>query len=115
MRLLTFLAVLVGLTPPAAAQPADCPSEPAPTQSMPLYLDLNGQPGVPRGVSGQVFGDVPVSPPGGSLCQAAAPALPRDVLRGEPGDVLRGNGARDLLRGPARPRVEIVAPDAPDR
>jgi hypothetical protein len=115
MRLLLLLAVLATSTRPTAAQPADCPSEPAPTQSMPLYLDLNGLPGVPRGVTGQVSADVPVTPPGGTLCEAATPALPRDVLRGEPGDVLRGNGGRDLLRGPGRPRVEIVAPDAPDR
>jgi hypothetical protein len=112
MQLLIVLMILAGLGRSASAQPADCPSEPGPTQSLPLYLDLNGLPGVPRGLGGQVFADIPVAPPGGTLCEAAAPALPRDVLHGEPGDLLRGSGARDLLRGPARPRVEITAPDA---
>jgi hypothetical protein len=81
---------------------------------MPLTLDLNGMPGVPRGLGGQVYADVPVAPPGGTLCGAVSPDLPRDVLRGEPGDVLRGNGPRTLSGAPARPRVEIVAPEPGD-
>jgi hypothetical protein len=114
MRHLILLVFPLTLALPAAGQPADCPSEPAPTQTVPLWLDLPGLPGVPRGISGQVFADVPVAPPGGTLCTPAASAGPRDVLRGEPGNVLRGQRTDDLLRGPARPRVEIGFPQKPD-
>jgi hypothetical protein len=114
MRPLILSLAVASLAHAAAAQPADCLSEPAPTQSMPLDLDLNGLPGVPKGLGGQVYADVPVAPPGGTMCETASPALPRDVLRGEPGDLLRGNGPRTLSGAPVRPRVEIVAPDPED-
>jgi hypothetical protein len=114
MRFLILLLALAPFARPVAAQPADCPSWPAPTQNMPLALDLNGLPGVPNGLAGQVYADVPMPPPGGTVSATAAPDpapdAPYDVLRGPPGDLLRGNGPRDILGGRARPRIEIVAP-----
>lgn len=114
MRPLILSLALAGFAHSAAAQPADCASEPAPTQSVPLTLDLNGLPGVPKGLGGQVYADVPVAPPGGTVCETVPPDLPRDVLRGARGDVLRGNGPRNLLGRSARPRVEIVTPEPED-
>jgi hypothetical protein len=68
---------------------------------MPLQLDLNGFPGVPRGLAGFVEADVPVASPGGTSCRAPARHPSRDVLRGPPGDLLGGPPEHDLLRGPA--------------
>jgi hypothetical protein len=101
-------AVSLLVADPAFARPPDCPTSPGPTQSMPLYLDLNGLPGVPRGLNGQVFADVPTAPPGGTVCRTARLRPPSDVLRGEPGDLLRGpsdpfGGPRPLDARPALP------------
>ena len=85
----------------AAAQPADCPSHPAATQTVPLQLDLAGLPGVPKGIAGQVYADVPAPPPGGTTCAPGRPPGPfANVLAGKPGHVLGGPSAVDLLRGP---------------
>lgn len=113
-----WLACCAVTLPTARAQPADCPAEPRATASVPLSLDLNGLPGVPRGLAGYVGADIPVAPPGGTLCRAAPAPAVADVLRGEPGDVLRGPPARDLLGGPAA-RVDVgvlpdTATDGPD-
>ena len=67
------------------AAPADCVAIPDNIASMPLAIDLAGRPGVPAGVNGKVFLDMPVSPR--TTCPAAKP--PTDVLRGEPGDLLK--------------------------
>jgi hypothetical protein len=86
------------------AQPADCPGEPAAGPMLPLSLDLHGRPGVPRGVTGQAYVDVPMGTPG--IACGGAPPPPRDVLRGEPGNLL-GPPSTDLLRGPGTPRVLV--------
>ena len=110
MRFLLPVALLACAA--AHAQPADCPSEPGPTASIPLDLNLQGLRGVPSGLTGSLYADVPVAPPGGMTC-AADPLPPsRDVLAGPPGDVLHGTPAHDLLRG-GMPRVE-VEPAFPD-
>jgi len=101
--ILTLLAALHS----AAAQPADCPTEPSAGPVLPLALDLAGRPGVPRGVTGQAYVGVPVGPPG--VACADAPPPPRDILRGEPGSLL-GPSSPDLLRGPGAPRVRIDTP-----
>jgi len=88
----------------AAAQPADCTPQPVPqSQQMPLSLaiPLKGQPGVPKAASGGYvglgLGNVPAY---GTVCGAAEPALPRDVLGGQPSD--------DLLSGaPPKGKVYI--------
>lgn len=72
----------------AAAQPADCPTAPAPPgSSLPVAIDLAGRPGVPSGVKGQALLAVPMQPQPTDCGQPSAPA---DVLHGEPGDLLRG-------------------------
>jgi hypothetical protein len=80
----------------AAAQPADCPTEATSGPMMPLALDLRGQPGVPSGTTGQGLVTVPMTPPGMACREVPHPSP--DVLRGEPGD---------LLRGPGTPHVTI--------
>jgi hypothetical protein len=76
----------------AMAQPADCPARPAPGPSLPLAIELAGRPGVPAGVTGKAFVEVPTHPPqtqhGETEC-GEQPA-PTDVLGGAPGDLLRG-------------------------
>jgi hypothetical protein len=88
-----------------AAQPADCPAEPSAGPMLPLSLDLGGRPGVPRGVTGQAYVGVPMGAPG-VACGSAPRPPPRDILRGEPGNVL-GPPSPDLLRGPGTPRVWV--------
>ncbi len=88
---LTLAALLVALSlRTASAQPADCPTEPASGPTMPLALDLQGMPGVPSGTTGQALITVPMAPPG--IACSEVPRPPSDVLRGEPGDLLRGPG-----------------------
>ncbi len=90
MRLM-LAALLVALSlRTATAQPADCPTEPASRPMMPLALDLQGRPGVPSGTTGQALIGVPLTPPG--MACREVPRPPSDVLRGEPGDLLRGPG-----------------------
>ncbi len=90
----------------AAAQPADCPQPPGDGSSLPLSLDLAGRPGVPSGVTGQAYINVPIGAPGDYACDDDPPP-PRDILHGPPGDVLRGPPSADLLRGPGAPHVEV--------
>jgi hypothetical protein len=87
MRALLLLMLLVS---PCLAQPADCPAPAANGPMLPLQLDLAGRPGVPRGVTGQAFVAVPLTPQG-NACHDAPPP-PKDVLRGAPSD--------DLLKHP---------------
>ncbi|HET7883144.1 MAG TPA: hypothetical protein VFL55_19825 [Acetobacteraceae bacterium] len=82
----------------AIAQPADCPQEPTTAPVLPLGLDLADRPGVPPGTTGKAYVGVPMGPPG--IACATAPPPVTDVLRGGPGD---------LLRGPGRPHVIIEA------
>ena len=84
------LCLLLLLASPCLAQPADCPTAPPQGPVLPLALDLAGRPGVPRGITGQAFVAVPLTPQG-NACHDAPPP-PRDVLRGAP--------SADLLRGP---------------
>ena len=73
---------------------------------LPLAIDLARRPGVPRGVSGQVYVGVPIAPNGSLECGPAQPG-PRDILHGPPGDVLHGPPAGNLLRGPGAPVVRM--------
>lgn len=89
-----------------AVNPSDVPADLPPLQdlcrppppgspSLPIYLDLQGRPGVPKGVTGQVGIDVPLAAP-----DCSQPVhLPRDPLHGDPGDVLRGPQPGDVLHG----------------
>jgi hypothetical protein len=105
MYLLLIGLLTIALVPRSvAAQPADCAVAPQPGSTLPLSLDLGGRPGVPPGLTGQVFVTVPMSPPG-IACPGAPPV--RDILRGEPGNVLGGPPSRDLLRGPGVPSVRV--------
>ncbi|HEX5327187.1 MAG TPA: hypothetical protein VFW75_11010 [Acetobacteraceae bacterium] len=106
MRRSLLAVILLLVAGRAGAQPADCRRPPPDGPRLPLSLDLAGRPGVPSGVTGQAYVQVPVDPPGGYACQERRPP-PRDVLRGEPGDVLHGPPSPDLLRGPGTPRVEV--------
>ena len=110
-RLAILLLLLAG-TGLARAEPlpADCPPNEAATTDLPLWLDLGGRPGVPRGTGGYVYGDVKVAPDG-TTCQAASPQLPSDVLHGDgdPSAVLRGAGRHDLLGGSPSGTVRVEA------
>jgi hypothetical protein len=105
MRSLLAGTVLIAIASGGvAAQPADCPAEASPGQTMSLSLDLAGRPGVPTGVTGQAYVDVPIGAPG-IACDGPSP--PADILHGEPGNVLGGPPSPDLLRGPGSPRVRV--------
>ncbi len=65
-----------------AAAPADCPTQQSSGASLPAAIDLNPGKFVP---GGQVYLDVPMT--GKDDC-ADMPPPPRDVLRGEPNDLL---------------------------
>jgi len=81
--------LLVLLACPAMAQPADCVTPQPAGPVVPMAIDLAGRPGVPTGVHGLAAINVPMGAPAGNACHDEAP-LPRDVLRGEPGDLLNG-------------------------
>jgi hypothetical protein len=100
VSLLLFVILLRGAT----AQPANCATEPSVGSTLPLSLDLAGRPGVPKGFIGQAYVDLPIGQPG-VACRDASPP-PRDILRGERGDVL-GPSSPDLLRGPGNPHVWV--------
>jgi hypothetical protein len=101
------VALLLLFVRPVAAQPADCTPAPATGPVMPLAIDLAGRAGVPKGVSGQAYINLPVGAPAGTACRDEPPKPPQEVLRGEPGDVLGGPPSSDLLRGPGHPHVEV--------
>ncbi|HEY2618934.1 MAG TPA: hypothetical protein VGI78_16460 [Acetobacteraceae bacterium] len=97
MRIVLAALLLAIALNNAAAQPADCPTEAVTGPMLPLALDLAGRRnGVPPGTTGQAYVEVPVTPPG--IACRDAPPPPSDVLRGEPGD---------LLRGPGTPHVRV--------
>jgi hypothetical protein len=98
MRFALAILLLTSVSCGAAAQAADCPTEPEPSSgpTLPLALDLAGRNGVPSRTTGQAYVSVPLTPPG-MACHDAHPP-PADVLRGEPGD---------LLRGPGTPHVQV--------
>ncbi len=82
------LLVVLGLVASGAmAQPADCPTRPAPEPSQRLAIELAGRPGVPAGVTGKAFVAVPMQAP---QTECGEPSAPSDVLGGAPGDLLRG-------------------------
>lgn len=89
MQSLLVVAVLLGGTVGAAAQPADCPVAHYPGASMQIGIDLAGQGGVPPAATGRAYVDVPMQAPD---TDCGEPPAPSDVLRGEPGDLLRGPG-----------------------
>ncbi len=100
LRLTIGLLALPASLGIAAAQPADCASYPAATQTIPLQLDLAGLPGVPKGIAGQLYADVPAPPPGGAVCGSERRSgRVGNMLAGPGGDVLGGAPAADLLRG----------------
>ena len=101
------VALLLLLAHPVAAQPADCPPAPSTGPVVPLAIDLAGRSGVPKGVSGQAYINVPVGAPAGTACHDNPLKPPQDVLRGELGDVLGGPPSSDLLRGPGDPHGEV--------
>ena len=70
-----------------AAAPADCAAVPENSASLPFEIDLGGKRAVPGGVNGKVFLDMPVSPR--IACPDDNSKPPADVLRGEPGDLLK--------------------------
>jgi hypothetical protein len=82
----TFVVVALAASG-AMAQPADCPTRPAPGPSQQLAIGLAGRPGVPAGVTGEAYVAVPMQAP---QSECGAPSAPSDVLGGEPGDLLRG-------------------------
>jgi hypothetical protein len=116
-------AILSALFVPslAMAQPADCPPLPT-TGSIPLWLNIGGQPNassnasaqpnvpsqasrqlnVPSNVSGQIELEIPVPASGALACNDARP-LPTDVLAGPP--------ARDLLAGPGSAMRPVRPPE----
>jgi len=113
----TFAAIALFLPAwPSRAQrepplPADCPAEPAgpDTFSLGLFFGLPGILGLPG--SGGAIGALNLDhlPAEGTLCTPAEPALPSDILHGDPAknllgnesgeDILSGPPARDLLHG----------------
>jgi hypothetical protein len=98
MRAFFFLFVL---TASAMAQPADCTVEP-PSSALPLSLGIGGMPGVPLGLTGNVYVAVPIV--GATSCDEV-PAPPRDILHGNPmppGENVLSGKRGNLLRGPAR-------------
>jgi hypothetical protein len=111
-----LLVMLVSMQ--AGAQPADCArltqAPPGTVETagpvLPMAIDLARRPGVPRGLSGQVYLGVPIAPNGTLECGPAQPG-PRDILHGPASDVLHGPAAGNLLRGPGAPvvRMEPVA------
>jgi hypothetical protein len=101
-----WLPVLLVLAPlRAGGQPADCPSVPQDGPGLDLSIDLAGRPGVPSGLTGQLDIQVPTDRPADACLSRQPP--PRDVLGGEPGDVLHGPPSPDLLRGLGAPHVEV--------
>jgi hypothetical protein len=97
MRLVLVIALLPVALNCAAAQQADCPTEPSSGGLLPLALNLDGRrSGAPAGTTGQAYVVVPLAPPG--VACREPPARPADILRGEPGD---------LLRGPGTPHVRV--------
>jgi hypothetical protein len=71
-----------------AAAPADCPTQQSSDASLPAAIDLNpGKSGNPSayGPGGQVYLDLPMA--GKEECADVSPP-PRDVLRGEPDNLL---------------------------
>jgi hypothetical protein len=84
------IALLLLLVRPVMAQPADCVTALATGSVVPLAIELAGRPGVPKGVRGQAYIDVPMRAPAGAACHDDPPPPPRDVLHGAPGDVLAG-------------------------
>lgn len=67
------------------AASADCPTAPGSGASLPIEIGLGGRPGVPSGVKGTAYLDLPMEP---NISCPDAPPPPSDVLRGEPGDLL---------------------------
>ena len=106
MRGWWFPLLLILGSPAATGQQTDCPSTPHDGPGLDLSIDLAGRPGVPSGLTGQVYVQVPADPPAAASCPTEQPP-PRDVLGGEPGDVLHGPPSPDLLRGPGTPHVEV--------
>ena len=111
MRMLLILLTLISPAAAAPPLPADCPNQPTnPDDMMSLNAmsQLNAGPGMPNGgYAGFTFDHVPAY---GTLCETASPDLPRDVLHGDPGDVLGGDASSGVLSGqPRRGQVFIDA------
>jgi hypothetical protein len=74
--------------------------------SIPLWLDIAGQPNVPSNANGQLEIQIPVPAPEALECNDAKPP-PTNVLAGPP--------ARDLLAGPGSATRHVRAPDDEQR
>jgi hypothetical protein len=90
------------------AQPADCVTPRPSGPVVPLAIDLGGRPGVPTGGHGLAVIDVPMGAPAGNACHDEAP-LPRDVLRGETGDLLSGTSVNFPPAAGAPPGLPAAA------
>jgi hypothetical protein len=103
------LFIALAWTASAAAQPADCPAEAVgPTLHIVPRLALEGRPGVPPLVRGQIPIDLGDAPIHGTYCGAEAPP-PESALRGAPAPkgLLQGDGPRDVLHNRWRGEVTI--------
>ena len=77
-----------------AAQPADCPREPSTGPTLPLSLDLAGLPGLPPGVTGYAYVEVPLEAPG-IACQDPTPPPQNTTVVLPPGStVVCPNGSQ---------------------
>jgi len=110
------LMLLLGWSRSAIAQPADCPAVAESSSVLPLSVDLARRRGVPPGLTGQAYLDLPIATGRVLECLEPTPAGPLDILHGSPGDVLRGPSSNNLLRGDGQPvvRMEPLSP-APSR
>ena len=116
MRGKCLIAGMIAVLAPwasAMAQTDGCEAAPPGQPGIPLQLDLGSLPGAAnRKVTGSALVMVPAAPP--SACLDQQPHLPRDVLHGDPGNALNGEGPPDLMRGPGPARVEY-GPAGPQR
>jgi hypothetical protein len=109
-----IVALLVLLACPAMAQPADCVTPQPAGPVVPMSIEIAGRPGVPAGVQGRARIDVPIGAPAGNACHDEKP-LPRDVLRGDPGDLLAGPSVAFPPAAAARPVLPEAAIPLPVR
>jgi len=114
MGMWRVVLVILGLwTWPALAQPADCEAVPnGPPLPMQVWPNLQGRPGVPKSMRGQVGIDLGNVPTNGTTCDADA-ELPDDVLHGAPAPhgLLQGDGPKDVLHN--RPTGHVVVRPMP--
>jgi hypothetical protein len=102
------LALLV-CSSAAGAQPANCVvRQSGPSVPLDVYIDLAGQPGVPKTMQGAAHLDLGETSATVMACAATVPDYD-DVLAGAPAPngLLRTNGPRDVLTNRPTGRVTI--------